>query len=88
MPALRRATLSKRVMTAGPVLAYVGLGANLGDTAAALQGALRDLSALPGTQLQCASAFYRTAPIDAHGPDYLNAVAAVQTTLAPEDLLA
>ena len=74
-------------MAAAPVLAYVGLGANLGDTAAALKGALLNLSALPGTQLMCASALYRTAPIDAHGPDYLNAVAALQTTLAPDALL-
>ncbi len=71
-----------------PVLAYVGLGANLGDTAAALKSALQALSTLPGTQLQCASSFYRTAPVDAQGPDYLNVVAALQTTLAPVDLLA
>ncbi|MBC7955924.1 MAG: 2-amino-4-hydroxy-6-hydroxymethyldihydropteridine diphosphokinase [Cytophagales bacterium] len=70
------------------MLAYVGLGANLGDTAAALNGALQALAKLPGTQLLRASAFYRTAPVDAQGPDYLNAVAALQTTLPPDDLLA
>jgi 2-amino-4-hydroxy-6-hydroxymethyldihydropteridine diphosphokinase len=75
-------------MAAVPVLAYVGLGANLGDTAAALQGALRALGALPATHMQRVSSFYRTAPVDAHGPDYLNAVAAVRTTLSPDDLLA
>lgn len=75
-------------MDAVPVVAYVGLGANLGDTGAALKGALLALSALPGTQVQRASSFYRTAPIDAHGPDYLNAVAALQTTLTPQELLA
>jgi 2-amino-4-hydroxy-6-hydroxymethyldihydropteridine diphosphokinase len=71
-----------------PVLAYVGLGANLGDTSAALSGALRALSELPVTQVCRASGFYRTAPVDAQGPDYLNAVAALQTRLAPADLLA
>lgn len=75
-------------MTAVPVLAYVGLGANLGDTAATLKAALQALSELPGTQLLRTSSFYRTAPIDSHGPDYLNAVVAVQTTLTPDGLLA
>lgn len=75
-------------MKTAPVLAYVGLGANLGDTAAALRAALQALAELPHTQLLRASAFYRTEPIDAHGPDYLNAVAAIDTTLAPHELLA
>jgi len=75
-------------MDAVPVLAYVGLGANLGDTAAALKAALLALGSLPGTQLLRTSSFYRTAPIDSHGPDYLNAVVALQTTLAPDELLA
>ena len=71
-----------------PVLAYVGLGANLGDAAATLNAALLALGALPGTHVCQASAFYRTAPVDAQGPDYLNAVVALATTLAPDDLLA
>ncbi|MBC7992288.1 MAG: 2-amino-4-hydroxy-6-hydroxymethyldihydropteridine diphosphokinase [Rhizobacter sp.] len=74
-------------MAGAPVLAYVGLGANLGGTVAALRSALLALSLLPGTQIQRTSSFYRTAPIDSHGPDYLNAVAVLQTTLAPDDLL-
>jgi 2-amino-4-hydroxy-6-hydroxymethyldihydropteridine diphosphokinase len=71
-----------------PVRAYVGLGANLGDAQAALTAALQALVALPQVRLHRTSAFYRTAPIEAHGPDYLNAVAALDTTLAPLDLLA
>ncbi len=67
--------------------AYVGLGANLGDRDAALQGALKALAALPQTRLIRTSAIYRTAPVDAHGPDYLNAVAVLQTRLAPDELL-
>ncbi|HET7792635.1 MAG TPA: 2-amino-4-hydroxy-6-hydroxymethyldihydropteridine diphosphokinase, partial [Rhizobacter sp.] len=74
-------------MSAEPVLAYVGLGANLGDASAALKTALQSLSELPDTRLQRSSSVYRTAPVDAQGPDYLNAVAVLQTRLAPGDLL-
>jgi 2-amino-4-hydroxy-6-hydroxymethyldihydropteridine diphosphokinase len=74
-------------VSAVPVLAYVGLGANLGDAAAALEAALKSLGELPGTRLQQVSSVYRTEPIDAQGPDYLNAVAVLRTQLAPEALL-
>lgn len=72
----------------GPVTAYVGLGANLGDPQAALRQALRDLAALPQTQLVRASSLYRSAPVDSSGPDYVNAVAEIRTTLSPDELLA
>jgi 2-amino-4-hydroxy-6-hydroxymethyldihydropteridine diphosphokinase len=75
------------VVTKTPTFVYVGLGANLGDTTATLKAALQALDTLPDTHTCSVSAFYRTAPIDAHGPDYANAVAALQTTLAPHDLL-
>jgi 2-amino-4-hydroxy-6-hydroxymethyldihydropteridine diphosphokinase len=68
--------------------AYVGLGANLGDAAATLRDALRELSGLEHSRLVRASSLYRSAPVDAPGPDYLNAVAAIETALAPEALLA
>ena len=68
--------------------AYVALGANQGDPQAALAAALRALAALPGTHLLRASAFYRTQPVDASGPDYLNAVAELHTSLSPHGLLA
>ncbi len=67
--------------------AYVGLGANLGQASATLQAALRVLAALPGSHLRQASPVYRSAPVDAHGPDFFNAVAEISTTLAPLDLL-
>jgi 2-amino-4-hydroxy-6-hydroxymethyldihydropteridine diphosphokinase len=70
-----------------PVTAYVGLGANLGEPLAALQRALEGLAALPGTQLVRSSSIYRSAPVDAGGPDYLNAVAQIETALAAPDLL-
>jgi 2-amino-4-hydroxy-6-hydroxymethyldihydropteridine diphosphokinase len=71
-----------------PVRAFVGLGANLGDALATLREAVERLRGLPHTRLIAVSSLYRTAPIDSSGPDYLNAVAALDTTLSPEALLA
>jgi 2-amino-4-hydroxy-6-hydroxymethyldihydropteridine diphosphokinase len=70
-----------------PVTAYIGLGANLGDARQAVRQAIEDLAHVPGVQLLTASSLYRTAPIDSSGPDYINAVAALQTTLSAPDLL-
>jgi len=62
-------------------LAYLALGANLGDAQAALRTALQRIAAVPTTRIVATSSLYRTAPIDATGPDYLNAVIAVATRL-------
>ena len=70
-----------------PVVAYVGLGGNLGDARAQLEQALCALAALPGTQLLKTSPFYRSAPVDAQGPDFINAVAQLQTQLNAMALL-
>lgn len=70
-----------------PVAAYVGLGANLGDAGRAVREALRELGAQPGVELARASSLYRTQPLDAGGPDYVNAVAEVRTTLDAPALL-
>lgn len=67
---------------------YIGLGANLGDPVGALRAALAALAALPGTRLAAVSSLYRSAPIDAAGPDFFNAVAALDTSLVPLQLLA
>ena len=69
------------------VMAFVGLGANLGDSAQALRGALHSLRHTAGVRLCKVSSLYRTAPIDSSGPDYLNAVAEVATTLTAPALL-
>ena len=66
---------------------YVGLGANLGDRGEALLQALHAMAALPQTQLLAVSSLYSSAPVDATGPDYLNAVAALQTQQSPEAFL-
>ena len=70
-----------------PVTAYVGIGANLGDAPQAVCRALKGLAHAPDVQLLAASSLYHTAPIDSCGPDYINAVAALQTTLNAPDLL-
>jgi 2-amino-4-hydroxy-6-hydroxymethyldihydropteridine diphosphokinase len=66
---------------------FVGLGANLGDAAGTLRQALRALSELPGTEVTGVSSLYRSAPVDAQGPDFVNAVARLRTALAPLALL-
>lgn len=71
-----------------PVQAYVGLGANLGDAVATVRQAARDLKAAEGVSALRLSSLYSTAPIDSSGPDYVNAVAEIRTTLAPLPLLA
>ena len=74
------------------VVAYVALGANLGDAAAALKQAVHDLSALPLTVVSKTSSVYKTAAlgIDSSSdssPDYLNAVVELQTSLTAPALL-
>ena len=73
---------------ARPVRAYVGLGANLGDARGTIETALAALAALPDTRLVARSALYRSAPVDAEGPDFINAVAALDTQLDAATLLA
>ncbi len=70
-----------------PVTAYVGLGANLGDPVATVRASVAKLARLPGTRLNAASRLYRSAPVEAQGPDFVNAVVALDTELAAPDLL-
>ncbi len=74
-------------MDRSDVTAFVALGANLGDAAQALRDALKALGDMPGVRLVRTSSLYRTAPIQSTGPDYLNAVAEVSTTLTAPTLL-
>ncbi|WP_410497607.1 2-amino-4-hydroxy-6-hydroxymethyldihydropteridine diphosphokinase [Chitinibacter sp. S2-10] len=70
-------------------LAYIALGANLGDPSAQLRDALHLIAALPQTQLLASSSFYASAPVGyADQPDFVNAVCAVETELTAADLLA
>src|SRR4051812_22596444 len=69
------------------VTAYVGLGANLGEPLEALRLALQGLAHLPQTRVLRSSRIYRSAPVDAGGPDYFNAVAEIATSLDAFELL-
>lgn len=71
-----------------PVLAYVGIGGNLGDARAIVERAIEAFAQLPGARRVAISSLYRSAPVDAGGPDYVNAVAALETTLTAPALLA
>lgn len=68
--------------------AWIGLGANLGDRRATLGSALDALRRLPRTRLIARSRLWISRPLDAAGPDYINAVARLDTLLSPQDLLA
>lgn len=70
-------------------IAFVGLGSNLGESGAQLKLALADISALPQTRLLAQSSLYRSAPVGfVDQPDFVNAVAKVETMLTPQGLLA
>jgi 2-amino-4-hydroxy-6-hydroxymethyldihydropteridine diphosphokinase len=67
------------------VRAYIGLGANVGDTRANLRNALRALAALPGARLRGTSRLYRTKPVGlTDQPDFLNAVVALDVPAGPD----
>ena len=74
--------------TRAPVIATIGLGANLGDARQAVNGAVQAIAAFEHCQLHAASTLYRSAPVDSSGPDYFNAVLQIATRLTAPDLLA
>ncbi len=68
--------------------AYIGLGSNLDNPIHQIKQALLALDALPNTQLRAQSALYRSKPLGPQNqPDYINAVAVLNTTLSPLALL-
>ena len=74
------------------VTAYVALGANLGDAAAAIKQAVASISALPLCSVKKTSSLYKTAPLatlpgHAPGDDYINAVVEIETQLPAPTLL-
>lgn len=74
-------------MRRDPVVAFIALGANLGDAKKAVLRALDALAELPESRLTARSRLYRTAPHEASGPDFINAVARLETGLTAPDLL-
>ncbi len=70
------------------VAAYIGLGSNLDDPAEQLHRALRALEQIQNTSVICYSSLYQSPPMGGvEQPDYINAVAEVETLLKPEELL-
>lgn len=67
--------------------AWIGLGSNLGERLAHLRHAVWALQSAPGVRVVGISPLYASAPVDSGGEDYLNAVVALRTTLAPAELL-
>jgi 2-amino-4-hydroxy-6-hydroxymethyldihydropteridine diphosphokinase len=70
------------------VLAYIGLGSNLNAPARQIEQALAALATLPQSRLLRHSALYASPPLGPPDqPDYLNAVAELETTLSPLNVL-
>ncbi|WP_374260507.1 2-amino-4-hydroxy-6-hydroxymethyldihydropteridine diphosphokinase [Zoogloea sp.] len=68
--------------------AYVALGANIGEPVRHLRAAVADLASLPDTVVVARSSLYRSAPVGLlDQPDFINAVVAIDTALAPIPLL-
>lgn len=77
----------ERAFQRSVVRACIALGANLGDAAATVSESIQWLADLPGTTVQAASSLYRTAPWQASGPDFINAVVLLDTRLNASELL-
>ncbi len=75
-------------MTQAPRTACIALGANIGEPLRQIEAGFNALAALPGTRLTARSSLYRSAPVGyADQPDFINAVALIDTTLEPHALL-
>ncbi|HET9204926.1 MAG TPA: 2-amino-4-hydroxy-6-hydroxymethyldihydropteridine diphosphokinase [Burkholderiaceae bacterium] len=74
-------------MSTMPVLAFVGVGANLEHPAVQVERGIEALRELPQTELIARSSLYASAPVDAPGPEYVNAVVALRTALDATPLL-
>jgi 2-amino-4-hydroxy-6-hydroxymethyldihydropteridine diphosphokinase len=69
-------------------IAFIGLGSNLADPLAQVRRALQALAGLPRTRVMAHSSLYRSAPIGyLEQPDFINAVAQLETELSPRELL-
>lgn len=74
-------------MSSTLVSCFIGIGANLGDAADNVRHAIDRIGRLPDTTLTGQSSLFRTAPVDAGGDDYINAVVRIDTCLSPSALL-
>lgn len=79
---MTHATLSR------PQRCYIGLGSNLDNPRQQVASALHELLQIPESSLQSCSSLYRSDPVGPTGqPDYINAVALLETRLQPEAML-
>jgi 2-amino-4-hydroxy-6-hydroxymethyldihydropteridine diphosphokinase len=70
------------------LMAYIGIGSNLDDPVSQVKEALEELDGIPDSVLVSQSSLYASKPMGpADQPDYVNAVAALDTLLSPEELL-
>ncbi len=68
--------------------AYIALGSNLASPLEQVNAAVQAIGEIPDSRIVAVSSFYRTPPLGPQDqPDYLNAAVALETTLAPEELL-
>lgn len=85
---MKNALQSSQALSLAPRFrTFVALGGNLGDVRARLRSGVIAMAGLPGTCVEGASSLYRTRPVDAQGPDFINAVVALETALAPHELM-
>ena len=69
-------------------VAYIAIGSNLASPLEQVNAALKALGDIPESRILAVSSFYRTPPLGPQDqPDYLNAAVALETSLAPEELL-
>jgi 2-amino-4-hydroxy-6-hydroxymethyldihydropteridine diphosphokinase len=70
-------------------VAYVALGANLGDAEGSLRAVMSELSKLPGVRLLKSSSLYRTAPVGLKNqPDFINAAVILESDWSAAEMLA
>ena len=69
-------------------VAYIALGSNLASPLEQVNAAVKAIGDIPDSRIVAVSSFYRTPPLGPQDqPDYLNAAVALETQLAPEELL-
>ena len=68
-------------------LAFIGLGGNIGDTKQLIKDAIVCLAQYPELRILTRSCMYQSAPVDADGDDFINAVISLETQISPEELL-
>ncbi|EHD2240822.1 2-amino-4-hydroxy-6-hydroxymethyldihydropteridine diphosphokinase [Vibrio vulnificus] len=70
------------------ITAYIAIGSNLADPVSQAKSAIEALKQLPKSRFLCASQLYSSTPMGPQNqPDYINAVAAIETELTPLELL-